>query len=358
MSQDKKNPMKTYTKGQTLFKQGEPVRSVFFLQTGLVGMSVASHTGRIETYQATAPQVVGTEALQGAPVYETTAVALNDTAVIELPASVAAQTIVKTTPAFKSILMAMINKIAAIHAELRSIKLQGDPTPCAPALTAKMFATVFHVVSYQGAKKGDALRIVWPSFRKYCQRVFGESPVRLEQLVYLLSTLGYTELEMVKSDTDPDGPEELGFIRFKDIAQIESFSEFFKKRLSALGSEKCMEVQDPCLQAAEVLQRNFSSQSADSTGKRSVNLNAALTILKAELAPQSMTASDLEKLIQRGLPIEISGNEIRFTPSGFQRLFKNFRILAKIVEWNKVGRAPGALDPEANKNKKKNSKGS
>lgn len=357
MAQDKRNPIKTFAKGQTLYKQGEPVRSVFFLQTGLVGMSVASQNGRVETYQATAPQVVGSEALQGASVYETTAVALNDTAVVEFPASVAAQTIVKTTPAFKFILMGMINKIAAIHAELRSIKLQSDPTPCPPALTSKMFATVFHVVSYQGTKKGDALRIVWPSFRKYCQRVFGESPVRLEQFIYLLSTLGYAELEMVKSDTDPDGPEELGFVLFKDIAQLESFSEFFKKRLGALGPEKCMEVQDPCLQAAEVLQRNFSGQSVDQSGKRGVNLNAALSILKAELAPMPMAQADFEKLIQRGLPVEINGGEIRFTPTGFQRLFKNFRVLAKIVEWNKVGRAPGAPDPDANK-KKKDSKGS
>jgi hypothetical protein len=198
---------------------------------------------------------------------------------------------------------------------------------------------------------------VWPSFRKYCQRVFGESPVRLEQLVYLLSTLGYVELEMVKSDTDPDGPEELGFVRFKDIAQIENFAEFFKKRLNALGPEKSMEVHDPCLQAAEILQRNFSSQPADQTGKRSVKLSAALSILKAELAPQPMTLIDFEKLVQRGLPVEIVANEIRFVPSGFQRLFKNFRILGKIVEWNRVGRAPGAPDPEANK-KKKDSKGS
>lgn len=358
MAQDKKSPVKTYTKGQALFKQGEPVRSVFFLQTGLVGMSVASQTGRVETYQATAPQVVGSEALHGGAVYETTATALNDTAVIEFPASVAAQAVAKSAPAYQFILMGLINKITAIQAELRSIKLQSDPTPCPPALTAKMFATVFHVVSYQGTKKDDALRIVWPSFRKYCQRVFGESPVRLEQLVYLLSTLGYADLEMVKSDTDPDGPEELGFIRFKDIAQIENFSEFFKTRFSALGPEKSMEVHDPCLQAAEVLQRNFSSQPADQTGKRAVNLNAALAILKSELAPLPMALSDFEKLIKRGLPVEISGNEMRFTPSGFQRLFKNFRILTKIVEWNRAGRAPGAPDPEANKNKKKDTKGS
>jgi hypothetical protein len=357
MAQDKRNPIRTYAKGETLFKQGEPVRSVFFLQTGLVGMSVASQSGRVEAYQATAPQVVGSEALQGAAVYETTAVALNDTAVIEFPAEVAAQAVAKAVPAHKFILTGMINKIAAIHAELRSIKLQSDPTPCPPALTAKMFATVFHVVSYSGTPKGDTLRIVWPSFRKYCQRVFGESPVRLEQLVYLLSTLGYAELEMVASDTDPDGPEELGFVRFKDIAQIESFAEFFKKRLSALGPEKCMDVFDPCLQAAEILQRNFSTQPVEQIGKRSVSLNAALTILKAELAPQPMALSDFEKLVKRGLPVEIAGNEIRFIPSGFQRLFKNFRILGKIVEWNRVGRAPGAPDPDANK-KKKESKGS
>lgn len=358
MSQEKKSQIKTYSKGQTLFKQGEPVRNIYFLQSGLVTMSIASQTGRVEVYQATAPQVVGTEALQGpSGVYETTAIASNDTSVIEFPADVATQTISKTSPVFKLVLTGMANKISVINAELRSFKLQGDSTPCPPALTAKLFATVFHVVSYSGAPKGDALRIVWPSFRKYCQRVFGESPVRLEQLVYLLSTLGYADLEMVKSDTDPDGPEELGFVRFKDIAQIESFAEFFKKRLSALGPDKSMEVQDPCLQVAEVLQRNFSSHPSDPAKGRSIDLNAALTTLRSELAPQPMSLRDFESLVKRGLPAEIFGKELRFTPTSFQRFFKNFRILAKIVEWNKNGRAPGAPDPEANKNRKKDSKG-
>lgn len=356
MANDKKNATASFAKGDPLYKHGEPVKYIYLVQSGLVSLSVNTPTGKVEISQATAPQVVGIEALHGSKTYETSAFAMNDTAAIELPIGAVAQSLSQCSPTLKLILTGLINKLTAVQSEHRTFKLEGDSTPCPPALTAKLFATVFHVVSYSGTPKGDALRIVWPAFRKYCQRVFMESPIRLEQLIYLLAHMGFAELEMQKSDTDPDGPEELGFVRFKDLPQLESFSEFFKIRFKTLGPEGAMELKDPCLQAGEVLLRSFGTRPTDSNGEVMIPLSETMATIRAELAKPNMKATELEALTGRGLPAILTGEGLRFSPVKVKRMFQNWRILAKITEWNHAGRAPGAPDPDPNK-KKESAKG-
>jgi len=357
MAQEKRDGAKAFNKGSHLFKQGEPARKLFLIQTGLVSVTMTRPSGQVEIFQAAAPQVIGIEALNGAKTYENSAVALNDTFATEIPAETGIQALNGNQATLKLLTTGLLNKHNSILSVLRNMKLADTLTPCPPEAIPKLFASIFHVVSYTATPKDGMLKVVWPAFRKYCQRVFAESPVRLEQTIYLLSTLGYAKLEMVPSDTDPEAPEELGFVHFKDIDQLENFSDFFRTRLKHLGPVEAMNLKDPSLQTSEALLRAFGANVKDAAGLIRIPVNEAVNTLKTELGQDSFEVFYFESLIGRGLQASVfmSGAEklLEFSPDRIKKSFRNWRILSKITEWNNTGRAPGMPEPDPKKGSQK-----
>jgi hypothetical protein len=129
----------------------------------------------------------------------------------------------------------VMEKLRAASESLLSIKLESDPTPCPPDRIVKLFATIHTVASYTGTRKGDATVVVWPAFKKYSQRTFLESPVRLEQAVYILVKAGHAKLEFIPCETDPEAPDELGFVHFLNLDAVKAFFEFYRKRHFGAG---------------------------------------------------------------------------------------------------------------------------
>jgi hypothetical protein len=212
-----------FRKGESLYKAGEPVRFVYLLQTGLV---VASDQ------QIVSPQLAGEEALWGASVWTHSATAVNDTRALELPIELAQAMIEGSPMLVKLFVRSVAAKQRATLVSAAEIKRENESTPCASHHVVKLFAVIYHVIEYTAAKSKDVegeLTVNWPAFKKYAQRVFLESPVRLEQAVNLLVKLGYGRLQMVKCETDPDAPDELGFVHFKNIDGIQDFFQFYRK---------------------------------------------------------------------------------------------------------------------------------
>ena len=87
---------------------------------------------------------------------------------------------------------------------------------------ARLFATLYHSATSTGKTKDGKLTVVWPAFRKYCHWGLMEPPARLEKTLQLLAGLGLAELEMVPNESDPDEPEELGFVHFRDVELLRS----------------------------------------------------------------------------------------------------------------------------------------
>ncbi len=349
MAVQSKTGTKSYAKGDVLYRQGDPAGKIFLLQTGLVSVTITKPTGPVEIFQATAPQIVGAEAIEGAPIYENSAIALNATTVIEVTAETTHQALEKIAPGLKQLVMSILAKYQASLSEIRRLKLSDDPTPCPSELTAKLFATIYHVVMYTAPKAKDGWhRIVWPTFRKYCQRVFLESPVRLEQAVYLLVHLGYAKLEMVKNEIDPDEPDELGFVQFKDLDQLKSFSEFARGRVKTGNGTLPIDLNDRSLKAGEMLLRTFRGTGPETAVIR-LPLEDALSALQTELREATFGMTDLDVLIWQGLAAEIdqTGDQkvLTFVPSAIKKMFKNWRISIKLHEWNQNGVAPGAPEP-------------
>lgn len=353
LTKRKPDGISTVEKGEVIFKEGEPATRLFLIKSGLISVTVDHLQGKTEIFQATAPQVIGTELLTGAQTYKNSATAMNDTEIVEFPVKVWTELLSRGATTLQLVAKNIVQKHQSILAKTTEVKVKSaDKTPCPAQCLPKLFATLFHVISYTGEldQKNEWHKVVWPAFKKYCQRVFLESPVRLEQTAYFLSTMGMSKIEMVKSDVDPEAPEEIGFVYFKNVKQFEFFSKFVRKRLESCEVSEVLKPDQVCMQMADVLLRNFGSRVTDRASAVDVPIDEAVQTLKPELGSDKLDQKELERLASRGIPMMIRlttrGTFLTFTPQEIEMFFLSWRIVGKIEEWNKAGRAPGAPEPE------------
>lgn len=240
---------RTFRKGDVIFHAGEPATHVFLVQTGLVALMHPAGDAWIEVAKVTAPQIVGEEALWGAEVNLSTATAVNDTRAIAIPVQQARAFFEHLPPPLKLVFKGVLQKQNDLVSELQALRLENDPTPCPAGAVTRLFATIYTAASYTGTRKSDGpdaeTQVVWQSFKKYAQRTFLESPVRLEQAVFILVKLGLARLEMVKSETDPEAPEELGFVHFRRLEEVREFYEFYRSNHAA--GDLALALEEPSL---------------------------------------------------------------------------------------------------------------
>lgn len=223
-----------FRKGETIFSPTEPCDRVYLLQSGLVSLFIQNGEQRVEVAKAAAPQVIGEEALWDGSIRNVTAVAVNDTQAIELSAA-EVKSIIGTMPGInKHLIRSVLDKQKSLSAKVLAHsreQVEGDAFP--NELIPRVFAVIYHAATSTGKPKDGRLTVVWPAYRKYCHWGLRESPVRLERAIRILAKLGYAELEMVDSETDPDAPPELGFVHFTEIHQVQSFYRYYQAKKSA-----------------------------------------------------------------------------------------------------------------------------
>lgn len=175
---------RTFRKGDVLYHAGEPATHVFFIQTGLVALMHPAGDAWIEIAKVTAPQIVGEQPLWGAEVNQSTATATNDTRAIAIPVPLARAFFEHLPPPLKLAFKGVLQKQNGMLSELQALRLENDPTPCPTGAVTRLFATIHTTATYSGTSKGEGpdaeTQVAWQSFKKYAQRTFPESPVRLE----------------------------------------------------------------------------------------------------------------------------------------------------------------------------------
>jgi hypothetical protein len=214
---------------------------------GIVSLSVQRSGTQIDLSLVQTSQLLGDEALWGATQFESTARANNDVTLMPIDLGTSLAAFKSAHPLGRALAQSLLEKHRRHSHALRELQLQADPTPCPEERITKLFAALYYSAEYTGKqKKPGKTTVVWPAFKRYNQRIFLESPVRLEQAVYILVRLGYAELEMVPCETDPDAPDELGFVHFTNLEIVRSFVEFHRNLMAATAEPEEI---DPAHQA-------------------------------------------------------------------------------------------------------------
>ncbi len=223
---------------------------------------------------------------------------------------------------------------------MKSYKLEHDSTPLPPDNVAKVFGVIFHTAMHTGLKKEDRVTVVWSAFKRYAQRVFLESPLRLEQASYLLTKLKLAEFEMTKDENDPNAIEELGYFHYLNLTAVERFFDFYQNYHFKGGNADILRSDDKCIQVVDALIKLSAEEKMDRSGVVYMHYKNTLDKLKEVIGP-SFNPDVLSRIEQKGLFLKRASDEkggiLSFFRSEFEIMLQNWRILKEIEKWNEKG---------------------
>lgn len=330
---------RTLKKGEQLFKEGDKIQSLFFIQSGSV-MVCMQRKKTIEVFVAGPNQILGEAALSGMPNHPFSAICTVETKVLEVPID-AIKAQIESQQGLKAIIKSMADRLKLTLTEMKSTRLEKDASPCAPDEVAKAFGSLFHTLNHKGNKDGEKVHMEWSFLKQYAQRIFGESPKRLEQMVNLFVKLKIATYEMGKNPDNPDGPEEIQGVEFSNFAIIEAFFEFYQYYYFKALKPEVLKVDDQC----NVLLKNILICSQDLVPDRNgiVTLDFTETIerFKSEFGI-NLNNDHFARLEQKGVfakrATRTDGKPVlQFELKEYKTLSQIWRILKEVEKWNEKG---------------------
>lgn len=328
---------RVFKKGEILFKEGDKSGVLFLIQTGSVQVYLQRTKQKIDLYKLGPMQILAEQTLAGSPTHAASAVAIVETTVMELPAESVKPQIVALNQIMKLIVKSTMDKLKVLSTELRSVKLERDNTPCPQDQTAKIFGVLFHTINYKGEKKADHTAIVWTTLKQYAQRVFGESPKRLEAAINILVKMKLAKYEMAKDPEQPDGPEQIESAQFFNLQAIENFFEFYQHYYFKGGKLDLFKVDETAGRIVTHLIDCVKDIPPDRGGIVSVPFESIVEKFKS-LYQINLNTDHFAVLEQKGLFAQRQSRDkgvtLSFDLREWQVMLLNWRLLKEIDKWN------------------------
>jgi hypothetical protein len=249
----------------------------------------------------------------------------------------------------KFLAKSMSDKLKLLTKEFTSMKLERDNTPCPPDQTAKIFGALFHSARSKGETRVDkagkeSIVVNFPLMRQYAQRIFLESPKRLETATNIFVKLGLAKYEMAKDPEDPEAPEHIGLVHFFDLPLVEQFFEFYQYYHFKGGKQDLLKTDDRVIQMTSVLLEIGSTEPLDRHGSVRLDYTKVVERFK-ELMGLQLNADHFTLLENKGLFVKRSSTDqgvfLQFEFKEFERTMKVWKVLREVERWNEKG----AVDP-------------
>ena len=236
-----------FKKGEKLFSEGDSIDKVYVIQTGRVKIYIERSGQQVELDEISVSGIVGDQAVFFNPKMNVTAVAVAETRALEVPIELLKKQAEKAPAALKILTRSMADEAKRLRLQMRSAKMEQDPSPCPQKFIPRLFATIA-LVAHRGGDtekfpdnmpdykkeefiasqpehfKPTDLIVPWTKLKIYANRMFLESIVRMQHVLEILHKLKYVTLTWEKGEEEDD-PLQLTFIRIHDIDTIEIFAE-------------------------------------------------------------------------------------------------------------------------------------
>jgi len=345
--------LKTIKKGEALFSEGDKAATIYLVQSGLISVFLQRPKKNIEIYQVSGSQVLGEHALFGSAQHPFSAVALNETKVLEIPLELFRMQLGSCSQIIQLMFKSILEKQKNSTNEIKSVRMEKDSSPCPPENVARVFGVIFHVAKHIGMEKEDRVSVTWSSFRQYAQRVFMENPMRLENACNILVKLKMAEFECVKSETDPEAPPEYGYLHFFDLPAVEKFFEYYQHYHYKGGNPDFFKIDDKLVQLVNCLVLFTEKTQVNRAGVVQTNYKEIMEQLKTAFGG-SFTPDQFDRLEKKGLFIKressATGGSISFYRHDFSIMLQNWKVLREVDKWNERG-VVEMVEPAAEKAK-------
>jgi CRP-like cAMP-binding protein len=333
--------VKTFKKGEVIYKDGDKITSVYLIQSGGANQCLIRGKKTVDLFQLGASHILGDQVILGQATHPTSAVATTETKVLEIPVDALKQQYEQAPQMLKVLIKSLADRLRLAFNDVRSSKLEKDSSPCPEDQVAKCFGTVFHTANHKGDRSTPGRVIVdWNLMKQYSQRVMGESPKRLEQAINILVKLKLAFYEMGKAPDNPDGPEEIQKVHFLDLGLVESFFEFYQYYYFKGGRSDLLKVDDLCVNLLGAIIKLSEGLEVDRFGIASIDFAKFTEYCKEEFG-MNINNDHFARLEAKGVFMKRrtsgTGVLLQFEIKEFRSVFQSWKMLKEIEKWNEKG---------------------
>ncbi|MGE5084857.1 MAG: cyclic nucleotide-binding domain-containing protein [Bacillota bacterium] len=333
--------VKTFKKGEVIYKDGDKITSVFLIQSGGANQCLIRGKKTIDLFQLGSSHILGDQVILGATTHPTAAIATTETKVLEIPVDTLKQQYEGAPQMLKVIIKSLADRLRLAMNDVRSTKLEKDSSPCPEDQVAKAFGAVFHTANHKGDKSTPGRVVVdWNMMKQYSQRVMGEGPKRVEQIINILVKLKIALYEMGKAPDNPDGPDEIQKVHFLDLGLLESFFEFYQYYYFKGGRTDLLKVDELCQSMLDGLLKVTADAEADRFGIVSVEFAKFADYCKNELGI-NLNNDHFARLEGKGIFMKrrtvANSVLLQFEVKEFRSMLQSWKMLREIEKWNEKG---------------------
>lgn len=333
---------RVYKKGEILFKEGDKIQNMVFIQSGGVNQCLIKGKKITDMFQLGSNQVLGESSLIGQANHAYSAVATTETKALEVPLDIFKQQFEGLPQAMKLFVRSLCERLKSTTAEVKSNKMEKDSSPCPDEQVPRLFSAIFFTTQHKGEKQKDnSYEVDWLIMRNYCQRVFGESIKRLEQGLAVLVKMKLAKFVMGKAPENPEGPDQLQRIIILDLGAVEGFFEFFQYYFYKPGKADLLKYEESVVNMLEVFLKLGGAKEADRFGIVAFDYAELVEGFKSEMG-LNLNNDHFNRLEQKGIMckrrnLEKSGVRIEFEIKEFKNLYNSWKLIREIEKWNEKG---------------------
>ncbi len=274
---------KVVKKGQFLFKAGDKIQSVFVIQSGQVNVCIQKNNKIFDIMTVGNGYVFGDLVVLGTAVYLYSGLVQQELTVTEIPLDVFKAQYEILAPVHKTFIKTMADRLKWSINEVKNAKQEKSALPCSDEAIPRVFGAIFHILNHKGLKDGSKAKVDWNTLKNYSQRIFGESPKRVEQATQILVKLKQGDYMMGRDPANPDheGPETeiLGFQCF-DISALEAFFEFYQYYYYKGGKSELLRYDEANFNTLRLLLMAYADVAPDKYGMASKEFNHVVEYFK------------------------------------------------------------------------------
>jgi len=333
---------KTYKRGDVIFKEGDKVSHVIFIQSGSVQLALLRNKKNVEIMTCGPNSVLGESGITGVPTHNIAAIATQETKTLEVPVEVFKQQIEGAPQFVKLLIKSFSERLHKVLQDVRSTKMQSDSTPCPDEAVPRVFGALFFTLMHKGEKQkdGKTYEIEWMLLRQYAQRIMGESIKRLESAIDICVKMNLAKWIMEKPPEDPEGPDQKMRVQFFDIQPLEAFFEFFQYYYYKPGKGDILRVEDSLTQIVSLIIKCADGLPVDRFGAVSIEYATFGEKMQEELGVK-LTVDHFVRLESKGVFSKrktVSDKVfIDFDIKEYRNFAWSWKFIREINKWNERG---------------------
>jgi hypothetical protein len=332
---------KKLKKGEQLFKEGEPITSVYLIQTGKLALLSERSGKSLEVASLGPSSVVGEHALFMSGRHEFTGEAIQETRVLEVPLELMKQQFEKCAPGIKLLVKSVGEEVRQGRKAAKMLKFETEKVPCPQGVIHRIF-TELHLIARHIGKKNpenvNQINVAWDALKLYASRFFGESPQRMRTLLDALLKLKLVEFTVRETE---EGEEELSDVKLLNAQVFEDFAEFYQYHLFKGSRAEAIFVDSLALRVAKAFTELSEGAEVDHKGASKLDWTNVLAACKSKYL-LDLKNTHLDLLEKKGLFVKRQSFDdgrlqLSFDRNEFAKMAQFWAIILEIDKWNTKG---------------------